>query len=69
MTLASVNKLINLYYFLFMHTHIFNFFILFYFIGVWAQISPYGPARSLAQASDPAGQNQRKHAHEQCEGN
>ena len=67
MTLASVNKLINLYYFLFMHTHIFYYFILFYWgLGpdqpIWAGLDPASPARSLAQASDPAGQNQRKHA-------
>jgi hypothetical protein len=48
MTLTPVNKPINLYYF---HScmHILLFFI---FLG-WA--GPSGPARSLAQASDPAG--------------
>jgi len=52
-----------------MHTHIFSiflfllfyFFIFLLFLGLglaqltWAGRSPAGPARSLAQASDPAG--------------
>jgi len=46
-----------------MHTHIFLFlFFIFYFFGlgpaqpIWAGLDPASPARSLAQASDPAGQ-------------
>jgi len=48
-----------------MHTHIFYFFLFFYFIGlgpaqpIWAGLDPASPTRSLAQASEPAGS---KHA-------
>jgi hypothetical protein len=39
---------------------------------VWAGLNPAGPAWSLAQASDPAGQSMRELVHAcmaQCEGN
>jgi len=52
-----------------MHAHIFFTLLFFYFsifLG-WAQFSPWraglnpaSPARSLAQASDPAGQKSKK---------
>jgi hypothetical protein len=41
-----------------MHTH----FFIFIFIFLGAGLDPASPARSLAQASDPAGKNQRNHA-------
>jgi len=52
-----------------MHTHIFSifyFFLLFMFLGLgpaqptWAGLDPTSPARSLAQASDPARQKSKK---------
>jgi hypothetical protein len=59
-----VNKPINLYYFylcihIFFSTFFTFLFFIFYFLGL-AQRSPHGlgwtrPARSMAQASDPAG--------------
>jgi len=42
------------------------FFLLFMFLGLgpaqptWAGLDPTSPARSLAQASDPAGQKSKK---------
>ena len=74
----------------FFYFSIFLFFYFFYFsiiyvFGGWAQLSPCGgwagpsqpgPARSLAQASDPAGPNQTggtrgvsPRLHALCEGN
>jgi hypothetical protein len=67
-----VNKPVDLYYFLFMHTHIFIFlffylfylFIMFFRLGPaqpsWAGPDPASPARSLAQTSDPAGPHQAR---------
>jgi hypothetical protein len=58
-----------LFIFLFIHTHIFVFFIFFIFLffwglgpaqPMWAGLDPASPARSLAQASDPAGQKSKK---------
>jgi len=63
------NKFI--FIFLFVHTHLFYYvffyffiflFFLIYIFGLgpaqptWAGLDPASPARSLAQASDPAGQ-------------
>jgi len=66
-----------------MHTHFFYFSIFYLFLGagpssahVGAGPSQPGPARSLAQASDPAGPNQTggtrgvsPRVHALCEGN
>jgi len=61
-----VNKPINLHYF-YSCIHIFYFsvlFFIFYGLGpaqpIWAGLDPASPARSLAQASDPAGQKSKK---------
>jgi hypothetical protein len=53
-----------------MHAHIFKIF--YFFIFFLAGLDPASPARSLAQASDPAGQSMRELVHAcmaQCEGN
>jgi len=44
-----------------MHAHIFKIF--YFFIFFWAGLHPASPARSLAQASDPAGQSTRELVH------
>jgi len=59
LTLTSVNKPINLYYF-YSCIHIFyffyfSFFIYYFIFWGWAGLDPASPARSLAQANDPAG--------------
>jgi len=53
-----------------MHAHIFKNFYFFIFFGAGLDLA--SPARSLAQASDPAGQSTRELVHAcmaQCEGN
>jgi hypothetical protein len=51
--MALVNKPINLFYFLHIYTYKNFCFLFFYCFG----LGPASPARSLAEASDPAGQN------------
>jgi len=50
-----------------MHIH-FLFFFYFFLLGLaqptWAGLDPASPARSLAQASDPAGQKSKKAGNE-----
>jgi len=67
--LVSVNKSIK-YIFFFMDAHLFYIYILFYWAGpakpMWVRLDPASPARSLAQAGDPAGQKpdaRLKHLH------
>jgi hypothetical protein len=67
-----VNKPVNLYYFYscihiffyFSISPIFFIFLLFWGLGpaqpTWVGLDPASPARSLAQASDPAGQKSKK---------
>jgi hypothetical protein len=62
--------------FLFFYFFIFLFFIFYFFFGLgptqptWAGLNPASPARSLAQASDPAGKKSKKaRVHEQNRGN
>ena len=61
-------KKIHIYFFIYTYTHLcffyFFYFLLFTFLffglgpaqPIWAGLDPASPARSLAQASDPAGQ-------------
>jgi hypothetical protein len=47
-----------------MHAYIFYFFLIFWGLGpaqpTWAGLDPASPARSLAQASDPAGPHEAR---------
>jgi hypothetical protein len=45
-----------------MHTYFlfFFYFSVFYFFIFWAGLNPASPARSLAQASDPAGPHEAR---------
>jgi hypothetical protein len=53
-------------FFYFFFTFLFFIFLFFLFFGLgptqptWAGLDPASPARSLAQASDPAGQKSKK---------